>query len=266
MENNKIRVMSHNVWCVTLYNRKKLLIDTFLKYKPDILCLQEVTYILYDAGLLSEISDEYEVVIPKEGDLANNTPLLYKKDRFELVESGWKLFDGKNNANTKSVTWAVLKDKETAKLVGALSAHFWWETNGIEDDLARKYDAEQCTLIIKKIREKYGAPVIIGGDFNCKINSLAYKHLISEGGMDARMAARNERDFINTWHEYPVLDKEKALYTKTYSPVGCHLDAIDHLILFGHEELAVDCFKVLTSDDILLSSDHCPIYFDAEFI
>lgn len=84
--------------------------------------------------------------------------------------------------------------------------------------------------------------------------------------MDARMAAENERDMINTWHQYPVLDETERIYKTTFSPVGCHLDAIDHLMIFGKEKLSVDCFKVLTEDDVLMSSDHCPIYFDAKFI
>lgn len=265
MNNNLIRVMSHNVWCISLYNRKDILIDTFKRYKPDILCLQEVTYILYGEGLLSAIEDEYELLHEKVGDYTNNTPLLYRKERFEKVESGWHLFKGKNNADTKSLTWAVLKDKKSGKYIGACSAHFWWEDNGIEDDMARKYHAEQSLGFINYIRHKYNCPVILGGDFNCKIGSPAYNHLIAEGGMDARLAAINERDMINTWHNFPVLDEEKHMYISADTPVGSHLDAIDHLIIFGNKELNVDCFKVLTEGHILISSDHCPIYFDASF-
>lgn len=265
MSENSIRVMSHNVWCVTLANRKELLQDTFLRMKPDILCLQEVTYILYDAGLLTPLLDEYELLHHKVDGYVNNTPLLYKKDRFELVESGWHLFDGKNNADTKSLTWAVLKDKTNGEYVGAVSAHFWWEANGIEDDMARKYHAEQTLGFVNYIRHKYKAAVVLGGDFNCKIGSPAYNHLISEGGMDARLAAENERDMINTWHDFPVLDETERIYKTTFEPKGSHLEAIDHLIIFGKEKLSVDCFRVMREGDVLMSSDHCPIYFDAEY-
>ena len=266
MSDNKIRVMSHNVWCVTLSNRKELLQENFFRFKPDILCLQEVTYILYDAGLLTPLLDEYELLHHKVDGYVNNTPLLYRKDRFELIESGWHLFDGKNNADTKSLTWAVLRDKNNGKHIGALSAHFWWEAKSEEDDIARKYHAEQCIAFIKPICDKYNAPVVLGGDFNCKVGSLAYNHLIEEGGKDARNAALNGADLINTWHDFPEMDEVSRTYKSAAAPIGSFTDAIDHLIIFGYEKLKVDRFNVPVDEKILLSSDHCPIYFDAEML
>ena len=70
---------------------------------------------------------------------------------------------------------------------------------------------------------------------------------------------------INTWHDFPVLDENERIYKKTFKPVGSHLEAIDHLIIFKSEKLSVDCFHVMQGDDVLMSSDHCPIYFDAKY-
>lgn len=264
MSDNVLRFMSHNMWCLPLYNRKELLVQIYRENMPDVLCLQEVTYVIHNQGFLEAIGDEYVPVIPKQGEYFNNTPILYKKTTFDLVESGWHLFDGKNNADTKSITWAVLCRKSDSALIGVCSAHFWWEAASYEDDCAREYDAQQSLAYVNYIRHKYKAPVIFGGDLNCKIGSPAYNCLVANGGMDARIAAKDFTKRINTWHDFPPFDKETCLYSEGGLPSGTHLDAIDHIFVFGKDSLDVECLEVVDGQTALVASDHLAMYIDFE--
>lgn len=266
MSGSKFRIMTHNIWIPPLHNRRQLLGDIYNRYDPDILCLQEITPVIHNEGFLQDFEGKFAVVLPKNGEYYNNTPVLYKPDRFTLVDSGWHLFDGKNNSDTKSVTWSVLERIEDGQRIGICSAHFWYAELSAEDDLCRKYDAEQCLPYIKRMVDQYQIPVIIAGDLNCKIGSSAYNCLIENGGMDTRIAAESYKNRINTFHGAPELNEETCLYSDGPLPIGSHLEAIDHMILFAHEKLKVHTLSVVTEQTALDASDHCPVYIDAEFI
>ncbi len=258
-----LRIMTHNIWIPPLYNRSTLLHKIYKEYDPDILCLQEITPVIHDSGFLDGFDGKYTIVLPRIGEYYNNTPVLFRNGMFSLLGSGWHLFDGRNNNDTKSVTWAVLEHVSGGR-IGICSAHFWYDTKSYEDDLCRRYDAEQCMTYIDKILAKYNVPVILMGDLNCTVTSPAYRYLMSRGGMDARMAAEKYDDRINTFHDSPHLDPDTQLYSGGAAPQGTHLDAIDHMIIFGQEKLAVRSLNVLTQQAVLDSSDHCPVYMDAE--
>ncbi len=262
---DNIKILSHNMWCLPLYNRKPLLIEIYREEMPDIICLQEVTYVIQNQGFLTDIGEEYETVLPKVDEYFNNTPILYRKDLFTLIESGWHLFDGKNNADTKSITWAVFERKSDCKRIGVCSTHFWWEAKSAEDDLDRRYHAEQSLAYINYIVCKYKVPVILGGDLNCKIGSLAYNHLIASGGTDCRIAAKVYDKRINTLHELPLFDEKSCKYSKAEYVPGTHLDAIDHMIVFNNYNIVIDELKVINTDSALIASDHCPMYINFKF-
>lgn len=267
MENgSELRIMTHNIWVPPLYNRRALLGEIYNKYDPDILCLQEITPVIYKEGFLNDFTGKYTVVMPHDDGFYNNTPVLFRSEMFSLIDSGWHLFDGKNNNASKSVTWAVLEHAKGGAGIGICSAHFWYDIKSYDDDLCRKYDAEQTMIYIRRIIDKYNVPVILMGDLNCNITSPAYRFLIEQGGMDARMAAEEYNDRINTIHAYPVLDEEKKLYSQAPMPVGTHMEAIDHMILFSHEKVRVRSLHVVSDKTALTASDHCPVYMDAELL
>lgn len=261
-----IKIMTHNMWCKPLYNRRGLLDEMYRKYDPDILLLQETTPRIQAMGFLQDFEDRYTVVLPQIDEYCNNTPLLYKSDSFQLIDSGWHLFDGKNNNNTKSLTWAVLKRKEDGRMLGACSVHFWWQTRSWLDDLCRKYDAEQCLHYVREMTEKYRVPVVLGGDLNCNMSSDAYGCLIENGGVDVRMAAQRYENRINTWHKEPTLEEETNRYAPGPMPAGTHLNAIDHLILFRPEALQVHTLTIPSDQNVLTASDHCPLMMEADFV
>ena len=58
---------------------------------------------------------------------------------------------------------------------------------------------------------------------------------------------------------YAVYNPESGEYENGPMPKGSHLNAIDHMFVYGHEQLDVRVFNVVTEQEALDVSDHCPI-------
>ena len=101
----------------------------FLKIKPDIAALQEVSGHWWASLLFEHLAATYGIVRgdmadalrragppppAKDGkeqpESASHTPLLYRKDRLALLDSGFDIFHV-SLGKSKGVTWAVLEDR-----------------------------------------------------------------------------------------------------------------------------------------------------------
>lgn len=65
-----------------------------------------------------------------------DTPIVYRQDKFELVDSAFSLYPDEcpgftgvfNNGQTKSWNLAVFRVKENGKLFIFVSTHLWWKS------------------------------------------------------------------------------------------------------------------------------------------
>lgn len=265
MEHEKkteLRIMSHNIWCGAVHNRDLHLRDIYARYQPDVLGLQEMTPNLYDSRIVELLGEEYEWLTHEEArGYTDNTPLLIRKGIFDVVEHGWHLYRGLNNHQTKSLSLAVLRRKSDGITFGAVCTHFWWQ-KGPESDVARVDDVDQMMAFVNYMKVKYHVPVIAMGDWNCRIGSAAYRRAYECGGLDCRICAKDFSDRSNTHHPYAVLNEETLEYENGPKPTGTHLNAIDHMFIFGAEGFDVKEYRVVTDQDALDVSDHCPTYID----
>ena len=256
-----IRIMSHNIWCGEVHNRDLHLAEIYFRHAPDVLALQEMTQNLYDSRLLSLLEEKYELLKPDTQGLLDNTPLLVRRGVFDVVKCGWHIYDGLNNHKSKSLAWALLRKTDDGSEIGVISTHYWWQA-GPESDLARVYDAKQLTAYAHFMQVEYGVPVVAMGDLNMRIGAPGYIEMTSTGAMDMRMAASRS----NTHHPYAVYNPESGEYENGPMPKGSHLNAIDHMFVYGHEQLDVRVFNVVTEQEALDVSDHCPIYVDCKIL
>ena len=119
----------------------------------------------------------------------NHEPLLYRKDRLALLDSGLDFFHVSMGAE-KSVTWAVLEDKTDKRRFISFATHFWYKGNGAESDAIREYNALQIMWRLSELRHKWGdLPVIGGGDLNAKPGALAHGVFERNGFVNAADAA-----------------------------------------------------------------------------
>ena len=260
-----IRIMSHNIWCGEVHNRDLHLAEIYFRHAPDVLALQEMTQNLYDSRLLSLLEEKYELLKPDTQGLLDNTPLLVRRGVFDVVKCGWHIYDGLNNHKSKSLAWVILRKTDDGSEIGVISTHYWWQA-GPESDLARVYDAKQLTAYAHFMQVEYGVPVVAMGDLNMRIGAPGYIEMTSTGAMDMRMAAVEYASRSNTHHPYAVYNPESGEYENGPMPKGSHLNAIDHMFVYGHEQLDVRVFNVVTEQEALDVSDHCPIYVDCKIL
>ncbi len=164
-------------------NRKSRVISTIRFNQADLVGMQEV---LHDQLLdLSSALEGYQRVGVGRDDgkeAGEYSPIFYRSDRFELVESGtfWlsltpdvpgsKDWDA---AITRIATWARFKDRLTHRTLYHFNTHF--DHRGTE---AREKSAE---LLVDRVSDIAGDdPVIVTGDFNFTETAPGYQTLTAD--------------------------------------------------------------------------------------
>lgn len=255
-----MRVMTSNIWGNYFGNPPEERIDaiesTLRKYSADVIGIQEMCPFWYKADLKGRLSDEYVFVGAFDG---NHSPLFFKREIFEILEQGWLRYTGVEDIS-KSVTWAVLEQKEDGKKIGVCNTHLWWKP-GDEHELIRENNAKQLLSVMKDIKVKYGdIHVVACGDFNSRADGKAMKYLNANGVLSSYDLA-DEFSEISSYHGDPVRDEngkyrgKKTTEDKTRS--------LDHIVTFKGD-LHITAQKVVEDKEILDATDHSPVYIDFE--
>lgn len=275
-ERNGYRLLFSNVlgWCdkLPLYinsRRVRMLAELYDSYSPDVIGLQEC----WDSptrdnncsivDLLAAYG--YTEVPVKVENLRNTnfTPLFIKNGKFDLLDYGYMLYDGElNDVDSKSVTWAYLRDKGNGNAFIAAATHLFWQ-HGEEGDAGRVRNAEQVFELARTLCSEYSVPFILGGDYNCRFGSAAIKRFHENGFVNVHDTAKLA-DNTNTCHSYPKFSEELGIYESTVTELGdYHKRAIDHIYAYNiNEKTKFNRFKVIDEPYALEASDHCPIMVD----
>jgi len=262
----KMRIMSFNTQGVTkdADERFPYIIESILLYLPDILGIQEAGKKIH-ANVIEKINNYYAVACDMhENGPVNYTPILYRMDKFNVVDAGVEWLDSRyTGTNTKSVSWAVFKCKcdNSGMQVGVVNMHGAVLSNkyiGYEET-TREERHEVCTVWrVDNVRQMLGIkdrlidefgdmPFILMGDFNCGSDSEAYKAMINAKLCEAETTASDLfSSGKQTIHEIGQLPIDGI--------------SIDHI--FGTSDIIFDLYGVGNTAHDLLSSDHCPIFTD----
>ena len=192
-KNPPIKVMSFNIrngmakdgenaWPL----RKDFVVETIRMFDPDLLGLQEVHG--FQAEFLKEHLPEYGYFgVAREADLTTGeyVPVMYKRDRFELVDEGYfwlsetpevpgsKSWD---SALPRLATWILIKDRKSgnARMIFG-NTHF--------DHRGKVARLESAKLIRTRIDSVLpDIPVIVTGDFNTHEKLEPYAELVTSNG------------------------------------------------------------------------------------
>lgn len=267
-----MRLFDQNIWgnmkpdqCIA--NRNDLIRDLVASYDPDVVAFQECnpkTSRAPECDIAKKLLFAYDEAAPDCAD-RNFTPLFYHRERVEYLDGGWQLFEGKNDKNSKSFTWALLREKKTGQCVTVLSTHFWWKWESEEDDLQRKANAAQLRDACDALFAKYGMPILVTGDLNSGVGAHqgegAYREMCALGMRDVRFLAEHTTN-TSTHHPYPILN-ESGVYTDGAMPT---IKNLDYVFFYKKPPARMCRFEVVTSQNALDSSDHCPLLFDFELI
>ncbi len=257
-----LRMLSFNIWGDYFQNpvaeRDLAIAAIILRYQPDVVALQEVTANWWTSRLFTALASSYAPVVGQANGKNNFTPLLYKKERFELVAEGWDLYHEKLDAS-KGVTWAVLKDRNSGRRFAAFSTHYWWQGTH-ESNYIRTVNSDLLCKRLDALRTQYHCPVFGGGDFNCWTSSDPLDKLWQNGYASAQDVADTaspesshhgdpRRGDDGNYHGSPRPEKNEKRYS------------IDHLIV-PPEQVHVHRLQVVLDQDALDASDHSPIIMD----
>ncbi|MGM9642330.1 MAG: endonuclease/exonuclease/phosphatase family protein [Eubacteriales bacterium] len=231
------------------------------EYLPDVIGLQEASEhaSAYFIFMLAHGYKRVEVTATNSN-AHNYTPLIYREDRLEVIDKGYHLFDDGAGDKSKSITWAVFKDKTTGDVFAVGGTHFYWTSDELGQS-ARLKDAAQVSELAKQITDKYDCPVIVGGDLNCRIDSAPIGVLTGNGFKNLQKLSPNTMD-ISTHHAYSEYNGELGLYLTPVLPTNPYSKAIDHALVYNDGKLTPKMFRVLYHDYSCLSSDHCPVMVD----
>jgi endonuclease/exonuclease/phosphatase family metal-dependent hydrolase len=178
-----------NVWA----NRKGAMVEYLKSTKADLVGLQEVLPQQRDY-LAGELTDYTAYSVGRDdGEKGEATPILFRKDRFELLDKGsfW-LSTTPDKPGSKGwdaglprvVSWVKLQDKASGRPLLFVNTHF--DNRGVEARL------ESAKLLVAKIAELDGAgketlPVVLTGDFNCTAKQPPYAAIAGDEAGEAKL-------------------------------------------------------------------------------
>ena len=159
--------------------RKEPVSYLLMNYLPDVAALQE-SFDKWSMQLPKLISDEYAYVCPRRNDgVYNRSPLIYRKDRLKVVESGYVDLDQTQTLGRRQITWAVFEDKSTGTQFIVLGTH--WDPTSEENKLAH---AKATAELAKQMREEKGLPIVAMADFNSIPGSVSYVTFVAKSGLE----------------------------------------------------------------------------------
>ncbi len=249
-----IRVMSYNIltekWGGTDTAPRAEMLGAMLDaYSPDIVGIQEVCSIwvkylpVYCPGYAHVC-----LVRPDGGE--NYSTVLYKKDKYELVDSGVVMYSMTANLFCRNMGWVVLRDRTTGKNVALISTH--WDFDNAENNREeyRRVQAREITAKVKQIAEKYGCPVFTTGDYNARHDSASIDYFRSINDMWC-----SKFDAAKYLNDY---GSASSLGTLPSSGGG----VID--FVFGTKDIKPLVNFIVVDFDTKDISDHHPVILDAK--
>lgn len=246
-----LTVMTYNIKCsgegkYSQESRKEAVCTLINKYSPDSFGVQEAdkSWINLLSGTLTEYANvgTYRDDGISEGE-SNN--IFYKKDKFELLDSGdfWlsktpdvpsKDWD---SACFRICTYAILKNKQTGFVYAHFNTHF--------DHVSDVAQAESIALISSKIAEiAPDIPVVLTGDFNFNETVDHYDNLLSCGFSDTKYLA-DDYDLGATYNGYKL--------------IRFSINPIDHIFVNGYVKSVKSSSIDKSRFNGMYPSDHFPV-------
>ncbi len=209
---NSIKVLSQNMRCAddpngnSIGERARRFKQLFEEYQPDLVGTQETTS-GWNRYLKKFGGSEYEMVgCSRDGREATSgewNTILYRKDRFELLDSDTTWLSDTPTEATKVegalclriCTWALLKDKQTGETILFANTHL--------DHSNDEVRSAQMDILMDYLADRIGQyPFYLTGDFNCQVDSVPY-NTATDRLLDSHKTAWTDLSTVTrTYHAY----------------------------------------------------------------
>jgi endonuclease/exonuclease/phosphatase family metal-dependent hydrolase len=276
----KLRLMSNNIWWAennsskweargedcSAQHRAKGFARVYDETAPDIIGIQEAGGTLPSrvmTALLKQSQIPYALLWGKD------TPIIYRADKFELIDSNYYIYPEEvpnlegsfNNVETKSYCIGVFRVKENGKLIIFGTTHLWYMLDSMQagSEAARVYQLGIFMDKIEEFKQKWGCPAVIVGDFNAKYNSDTVQSALKRGYIHAYNLATDYKDETSGYHLCNG-DRYEGFENK-----GSFNDSIDQFLFKNIPDGTVKRFDRFYPEYYYPLSDHFPIMVDIEY-
>lgn len=203
----KLNIVSFNIRCCdddnnnTIVERAPRLSKIINKFDADVICLQEWND-LWRPHTEKVFSEKYDMFyrFRSETNDREACPVLWKKDKFECVKTGYFWYTETPEVESKGwdelydcyriCIYAILKNKQTNETFTVMNTHFGFGDAGQVKSSGLIYEYSQKISDFK---------TFITGDFNMKPDSVGYKEIIKYF-RDVNTCTTN--DLGTTFHKY----------------------------------------------------------------
>lgn len=273
-----IRLMSNNLWwcdlnhpaweamgadCSTVH-RAPGFVRLYAETQPDVIGLQECGARMVH-HLMTRITEQE---LPYELVWGRDTPILFRRDRFRLLEHEVYIYPEQipglegsfNNLKTKSYAIAVLQEKETDKVLIFATTHLWYKSDGRQpgSEAAKAWQLGKLMDRLDALQQKYESPAVMVGDLNTWPISKAVCSAVERGFAHGHDVASDFADQTRGLH------KCDAEGYDTVTSEGGYEKSLDHILVRGVQAGAVRRFARYAPDWYMPLSDHFPVWIDME--
>ncbi len=264
------RIMGFNIWGPFFGNpvaeRTGKIAGVIVRYNPDVLAIQEMHPDFWASQLPKDLLVAGYVAFAPEAPVGGNNwiPLFYKTNRLERVDGGFEQYCPHLDAS-KSVTWCVFRNRRNSRYFISFATHFWWRTDTKSDDQVREDNARQLIACLRRVQKAYpDAAIIGGGDVNTLLKSWAMEALEQDGLLSAQKIDPTAAN-ISTHHRDPVRGTDGKYHGFLRKGGDNTMEtSIDHIFVEISRIKPVKTL-IVTDQDALDVSDHCPVVVDFEF-
>ncbi len=235
-------------------NRKELVVDVLAGFRSDVIGLQEA--LGFQVEYIHRALPQYGIVWVGRDDgqrAGEACPVLYRNDRFSLVDSGtfwfsnspWKVASTHwGNTIPRICTWVQLKEIETGEAFYVYNLHL--------DHQSQTSRVKSTELLAKEIAHRpTDDPFVVMGDFNIGMDNPAMLYLQEIGYespcprlVDSWQMLNRMREPVGTFHGFTGKPKT----TK-----------IDHILVIDNTEI-IEVGIDQRAFDGRYPSDHFPVY------
>lgn len=233
--------------------RKEIFFSMLDRRAPDVVGVQEMSPSWFKALADYRNADRWDVLKfpnPVEECYRNEyvySTVMYRKDRYDLLDSGSQYYSKYNNRRCRCITWALLRDRTSGKTFCYVSTH--WDGEVSNSPNASVQVAEEIAFV-NRMAENY--PVITTGDYNSNEWTNSFKtFLAGTDSADAKYAAAERVNNIGSWHGFG----------KDTPSVG----SCDHLTV-TNRNLRVLKFETFLRNEQIYCSDHAWLIADLQIL
>ena len=255
IKSTSLSVMSYNVRGMLDGRNTDELIESVRSRNPDIFAAQEA--VGSSASNCAQWMQKFDQTLTDTyacvkgiyvGNYDSYLPIFYKKDKFELVESGSKYHTHTPDVKSRlegaeydrQFTYAILRDKETGVEFLYVNIHL--------DTAGYKVRTEEAKILASFLEPYSMLPTVVGGDFNTALDTSPITTLLSLTDLAAGSAVADSENVVMN-----------PSTVKSYTSLAGK--TIDHVFV-SKELITVQKYEVWdnVTENGNYPSDHIPVY------